>query len=200
MEQLEAWNRSLFLAINGKEDAARWLVDLAVFIGEFMIYLIPLLLLWMWLWGERPRRELALKAFLVSMVAVGINQIIPLFYQHPRPFELGMGHAWIAHVADSSFPSDHATVFSALGISLLFGGEVGLGVLTIFVGALVAWARIFLGVHFPLDMMGAMVVALVAYAVAAPLWKLAGPNLLDAMLKTYRVALSRPIASGWIKG
>jgi membrane-associated phospholipid phosphatase len=37
-------------------------------------------------------------------------------------------------------------------ISLLLGGSSWPGVLTPLPGASVAWARIFLGVHFPLDM------------------------------------------------
>jgi undecaprenyl-diphosphatase len=39
-----------------------------------------------------------------------INQVIILLWQHPRPFVIGLGHTYLAHAADSSFPSDHLTL------------------------------------------------------------------------------------------
>ncbi|MDN4571705.1 undecaprenyl-diphosphatase, partial [Pandoraea cepalis] len=66
-------------------------------------------------------------------------------------------------------------------------------------GLLVAWARIFLGVHFPMDMVGAAVVA----AVSA--W-LVTRQMLWLVVPAYRVALcvhrklfARLIERGWVK-
>ena len=169
-------------------------------IGEFVIYLIPALLLRMWLWGEWPRRELVLQSFVVVILAFSLSQIIPIFWQYPRRFVMGLGHALIFHAPDSSFPSDHAAVFSALEITLLMGSEGVLAVLTIIAGIAVAWARIFLGVHFPLDMLGVGFVASADSVPVAPLWQLAGAQIVETMLKLYRHLLSKPISLGWIKG
>lgn len=95
MNEIEALNHSLFLRINGGIGTPIWLVDTAIVIGDYLVYLIPALLLAFWLWGNEARRNLAIKAFLVAMLGVGMNQIIPLFWQHPRPFMVGLGHAWI---------------------------------------------------------------------------------------------------------
>lgn len=46
---------------------------------------------------------------------------------------IGLGHAWMPRAADSSFSSDHMTVFGGIGPTLL----PGLGV---------AWAQVFLDV------------------------------------------------------
>ena len=83
---------------------------------------------------------------------------------------MGLGPTLIFYAPDSSFPSDHAAVFSALEITLLMGSEGVLAVLTIIAGIAVAWARIFLGVHFPLDMLGAGFVASADSVPVAPLW------------------------------
>ena len=199
MNEIEAFNRTLFLKMNGGDGTPAWLVDAAIGIADSLIYLVPLLLLWMWLWGDGARRQLAIKASLVAMLGVGANQVIGLVWQHPRPFMIGLGHAWLPHVPDSSFPSDHMTVFAGVGLSLLFDGAVWLGVLALSTGLCVAWARVFLGVHFPLDMVGAVGVAGTAYAFVTPFWRQAGKPLTDLAQRLHRLVLARPIATGWIR-
>lgn len=130
---------------------------------------------------------------------VGANQLIGLVWQHPRPFMIGLGHTFLPHAPDSSFPSDHATVFAGIALTLLLGGARWLGGFTVLAGALVAWARVFLGVHFPLDKFGAAAVAGVAYVLIAPLWHLAGMAVTRSAIILYRKPLARPIALGWLR-
>ncbi|WP_432263089.1 phosphatase PAP2 family protein [Cupriavidus sp. TMH.W2] len=199
MNEIEAFNRALFLQINGGDGTPTWLIHVAMDIADDLIYLIPLLLLGMWLWGDSTRRSQAIKACLVTLLALGANQVIGSVWMHPRPFMLGLGHAWMYHAAESSFPSDHMTVFAGIGLTLLFGGALRLAAAVLTTGFVVAWARVFLGVHFPLDMVGAVVVAGVAYALIAPLWRMAGNTLTDLAERLYRAILARPIASGWVR-
>lgn len=114
--------------------------------------------------GQRRQRNLAVKAYLVALVAPGVNQIIIALWPHPRPFMAGVGHSFMAHASDSSFPSDHATVFATIGLTLDFRCMRSvIGWSTLALGTIVAWARIFLGVHFPLDMVGAVAVVCLAW-------------------------------------
>lgn len=199
MDRIEALNRALFLHINGGDATPPWLVNTAIGIAEGLIYLIPVLLAALWLWGGQARRRLAVKACLVTLLALGANQMIGLVWMHPRPFMLGLGHAWLNHAAESSFPSDHATVFAGIGLTLLLGGATRLASAVLATGAAVAWARVFLGVHFPLDMAGAVMTAWAAHAVASPLWKAAGEPLVRQFERLYRTLLARPIAAGWVR-
>jgi undecaprenyl-diphosphatase len=199
MEYIESLNRALFLAINAGAGTATWVVDSAILIANGLIYLIPVLLLVLWLWGDARRRNLALRACLVAMLGVGLNQLISLAWPHPRPFAIGLGQPWLPHAADSSFPSDHATVFASVGLTLLFGAEIGLAVVTLVVGLCVAWSRVFLGVHFPLDMLGAVGVAAFAYVVVAPTWRWVGSAATRFAERLYRAVLARPIARGWVR-
>lgn len=153
----------------------------------------------LWLWGNDAQRRLALKACLVALLGVGFNQIIGLFYQHPRPFMIDFGHIWLPHTADSSFPSDHMTVFVGIGMSLLFGRKALLGAVTLAAGLCVAWARVFLGVHFPLDMLGSVGVACFSYAVVSPIWRHAGNQVTECIEKLYRNIMARPIAWGLVR-
>jgi undecaprenyl-diphosphatase len=199
MNTLEAFNQALFLLINGTTATPGWEISVALLIADYVIYLIPLLLAGMWLWGNEAQRHLAIRACLVAMLGVGANQLIGLAWQHPRPFIIGLGHTFLPHAPDSSFPSDHATVFAGIALTLVLGGASWLGVLTLLAGVSVAWARVFLGVHFPLDMFGAAAVAGVAYALIAPLWHLVGNAVTRWAIVVYRKLLARPIALGWLR-
>jgi undecaprenyl-diphosphatase len=116
----------------------------------------------------------AAKALVVAMIGVGLNQLIGVFWEHPRPFMVGLGHTWISHAPDSSFPSDHMTVLASVGLSMIFDGALWLGLLTMSCAIGVAWARVFLGVHFPLDMVGSMIVAALSCITVVPLWRRLG--------------------------
>ena len=199
MNTLEAFNQVLFLLINGTPATPAWLVGIAIPVADYVIYLIPLLLAAIWLWGNEAQRSLAIRACLVAMLGVGANQLIGLVWQHPRPFMIGLGHTFLPHAPDSSFPSDHATVFAGIALTLLLGGARWRGGLTLLAGVMVAWARVFLGVHFPLDMLGAVVVAGVAYFLLAPLWDLGGAAVTRWAIALYRKLLARPIDLGWLR-
>lgn len=199
MNYLDAFNQSLFLQINAGKDTPRWIIDVAIFIANDLLYLMLGILLASWFWGQVPKRNLTIKACLVAIIAVGMNQLIGMVYWHPRPFMMGLGHMWITHAADSSFPSDHLAVFAGLGLTLMFDGMVGVGNICLLTGLCVAWARVFLGIHFPLDMVGAVVVAGFAYAVVSPFWRKVGRLITELIEAVYRKILARPILMGWIR-
>lgn len=200
MSEIETFNQALFLLINGGDGTPAWLVQIAIGMADYLVDLIPLLLLGFWLWGDHSRRSMAIKACLVVLLGVAVNQVIGAAWPHPRPFMVGLGHTWIPHAADSSFPSDHMTVFAGVGLTLLLDGAAVWAVATLLTGLGVAWARVFLGVHFPLDMAGAVGVAVVAYTAVTPLWRKLGVSVTDLVERLYRHILARPISMGWIRG
>lgn len=199
MSHIEAFNLTLFLQINAGEGTPAWLIRVAVGIADDLIYLIPLLLLGVWLWGDSMRRNQAIKACLVAMLALGANQLINLVWTHPRPFMIGLGDVWTYHAPDSSFPSDHVTILASIGLTLLFGGAFRLAAAVLTTGLAVAWARVFVGVHFPLDMVGAVAVASAACIVTLPIWKIGGEAVTNYAERMYRKVFARPIASGWVR-
>lgn len=199
MEQIEILNRALFLKINASPDTALWVTGIAKVVADDLIYAIPALLVVYWLWGSEAKRSLALRAFLVAMLGVGLNQLIGLAWQHPRPFMIGLGHSWVQHTADSSFPSDHMTVFMGIAISLLFAGEILTGILALACGLAVAWARVFLGLHFPLDMLGSIGVACLSHALILPVWRRMGNVVTTFIEMLYRNVMASPIARGVVR-
>ncbi|ACC76182.1 phosphatase PAP2 family protein [Paraburkholderia phymatum] len=199
MNTLEAFNQALFLTINATTSTPRWQIGVASCVADYVIYLVPLVLAALWLSGNRDSREAALRACCVTLLALGFNQIIGLAWMHPRPFMIGLGHTFVEHAPDSSFPSDHGTVFASVALTLLFARVRWAGLLTLVAGLAVAWSRVYIGVHFPFDMLGAALIACVAYVLVWPLWSLAGNAAADVTIVLYRKLLAWPIARGWMR-
>jgi len=195
---MEVLNRTLFLKINAGADTPPWFIDAVIVIADDLIYLIPVLLAGMWLWGKRESRIAAVRAFLTAILGLGLNVVAGMLWPHPRPFAIGLGKAWALHVADSSFPSDHVTIFTAIGLSLVLDRVRLPGWVTLAAGIGVGWARVFLGLHFPFDIMGALGVACMAYALLMLPWRLAGEYLIRLTENSYRKLMAWPISRGWV--
>lgn len=135
-----------------------------------------------------------------GLLGLLINQIIGLAWLHPRPFMIGLGHTLIPHVADSSFPSDHLTLWWAVAFSLaLQRGPRIAGVTLALLGVPIAWARIYLGVHFPFDMLGAIAVAAICawLTLREAHWYLLPSYQLSTGI--HRRLFSGLIALGWVR-
>lgn len=198
MNTLEALNHAWFLSINATPATPPWQIDIALAIANDFVFLIPVLLTLLWLFGDRHQRSAAVRACCVALLALGFNQLIGLLWMHPRPFMIGLGHTFIEHAPDSSFPSDHATLFASVALTFLLGRLWRCGLLVTLAGIAIAWARVRIGVHYPLDMAGAVGVACVAYAFIAPLWARAGDAFMRLLIALYRKLLSWPIRRGWL--
>jgi undecaprenyl-diphosphatase len=58
---------------------------------------------------------------------------------------------------------------------------------------------VYLGVHFPLDIVGGLLLAPLAAAITVPVWQRAGEPLTGVAQAVYRKVLALPIARGWIR-
>lgn len=157
---MEHFNQTLFLLLNAPALPSLPAVGLALFFAEIVIWAVPLTLLVYWLRGGEAQRRAALLAACAGLLALALNQLIGLAWTHPRPFMIGLGHTLLAHVADSSFPSDHLSLLWSTAFALCAHAATRRsGWLLALAGLPMAWSRIYLGVHFPLDMLGALAVA-----------------------------------------
>lgn len=199
MFALESINQALFLSINATPASSLAVITLAIFLAKYLVLLIPLLLLGMWLWGEQPQRERALRVLLSVGLALLCNQLIGLAWDHPRPFAIGLGYRFIDHAADPSFPSDHTTIFATTAYAFWLAGKARLGRILLLLTPAVGWSRVYLGVHWPLDILGGLLLPLLYSRMLALLWPTCGPRLLRPLNGAYRLVLAKPIALGWIK-
>lgn len=197
---MEHWNDALFLLLNAGQNASGSVVAGARFLADGLVWLVPAVLIIGWLRGSSATRQVLLAATLAGLSGLLINYLIGLLWYHPRPFAAGIGRTLIPHVADSSFPSDHLTLIWAISCSLVLNEQARLaGWVLAVLGLPVAWARIYLGVHFPLDILGAALVAMgSAWLILATRHRLVGPCM-RLLLPAYGTVFAGLIRRGWVR-
>ncbi len=152
-------NTTLFQWIHSGAGTRPVLDTFAILVAEGGPYL--LIILFGMLWLTNNKKITLLEATETAMIGLMTNQLIGLFYFHPRPFMIGLGTPLFPHGPESSFPSDHATfMFAATFYLLTAGGLATSAWALLLLTALTAWARVYSGVHFPFDMAGSLVVGL----------------------------------------
>lgn len=198
---MENINKIIFLWLNASAHPSQITVDLATGLAQFQIWIVPLVIAIVWLRGEEPQRRTMLAATAAGLVALFANQLIGMVWWHPRPFMIGFGHTLIAHAADSSFPSDHLSLWWAVAFSFMLNPSLTVSGIVLGISGLpLAWARIYLGVHFPLDMAGAAIVAILSTALMHYLPDWCFDSIYKVMIRIHCRVLSRFIARGWVRG
>ncbi len=159
---MEAWfpgNLALFNLLNASAAPNTVLRALAHLFAVDALYALMLAMMVVWFTGAAAARRSLMLAVGAVAVGVVVNVVIGAVLGTPRPFAAGIGHQFLVHSADASFPSDHGTVVWSIGLCLIATGQARFGRGVMWLGLLVAWARVYLGVHYPLDFLGGFVVA-----------------------------------------
>ncbi|HRM30790.1 MAG TPA: phosphatase PAP2 family protein [Acinetobacter johnsonii] len=196
---LSELNLSLFSWINASPEATNTSIHFAIFIANDLLYCMILLFAWFWLRGNYDTKKQILKAFIFTSIAILISQCISHVYYHPRPFVMEVGRTLIYHAPNGSFPSDHMLIFSSIAFSYLFSAQRKLGIFLLVMAWLVAWSRVYLGVHFPLDMLGAFLLAFALNFFGLKLWNLYKDKIMQGALTIHFYLFKPLIQKGYIK-
>jgi undecaprenyl-diphosphatase len=196
---LSELNLSLFSWINASPEASNTSIHFAIFIANDLLYCMILLFAWFWLRGNYDTKKQILKAFIFTSIAILISQCISHVYYHPRPFVMEVGRTLIYHAPNGSFPSDHMLIFSSIAFSYLFSAQRKLGIFLLVMAWLVAWSRVYLGVHFPLDMLGAFLLAFALNFFGLKLWNLYKDKIMQGALTIHFYLFKPLIQKGYIK-
>lgn len=158
-----------FRSINDFARATPALHTPARLFAQYGVVLFAAALLWSW-WlarrdGDLAKVSAALWAPVGALIALGINQFLVHAFAEPRPYTV-LPHTLVlvARSTDFAFPSDHATMAGAVAVGVLVVNR-GLGLLTAGLAVLMAATRVYVGAHFPLDVVAGLVVgATLAFA------------------------------------
>jgi undecaprenyl-diphosphatase len=191
------WDRALFHWINGLAGHVPLLDYILIGIASdyFIIVIMCLVLVVMWFGTPeqhlRRENQLAVVAAMSSLgLASAIMGLILVFFvwnnvlegtalanlfNRPRPFEVESGvNLLFYRPTDPSFPSNMAAVVFGLAIAVWLKNKK-VGSLLLGMACLVGFARIYVGIHYPGDILGGAFVGLLGVAWAFALIKILWP-------------------------
>jgi undecaprenyl-diphosphatase len=186
---------SVFLWINGLSGHVTAIDEFFKGLSNdyFAIIAASLVLVWLWFAARDPaQREKNQRTVLYAMVSIGITcalmVLINHYYFRARPFislPAGSVNLLFYPPTDSSFPSNLAAVLFALAIAVFIKNrKYGSWLLALAVVS--GFGRIYIGIHYPLDILGGAGVALAACFISLGIMWVIRP-LTDLILKIIRV-------------
>lgn len=167
-QQIFSWLYSLA----NKNQLLDWFL---VFLAEYLIFILAIAAVILIL-KEKNWRRRAYFAALVTISTIlsrGIfTELIQFYYHRPRPFVAMDFEPLIYHAATSSFPSGHMAFFSVVLAVWLINRRAGVW---FFVGSiLIGLGRVAVGVHWPTDILGGVLVGAISFLATYYLLRLKG--------------------------
>lgn len=194
MSSVRDLNDRLFSAVNHFAMQTPWLHGVVTAFAKYGVVLFALALLTGVLYARHDSaRTLAAAGWagIGTLVAVAVNQPIGNAIHEQRPY-VAHPHALllVSHSTDFSFPSDHAVMAGAVAAGL-FVVSRKLGIVAAVAAVMMAAARVYVGAHYPGDVIAGLVVG----AVVSWLGWLSLGSLLTRLADALRASLLRPLLS-----
>ncbi|MBO1583251.1 undecaprenyl-diphosphatase [Bacillus sp. XF8] len=179
-------NNFLFRSINDLGFHLTVLNPVMVFMAEYGVFLLAIWMILHWFFTKkkvRVRTVLAgsLLAFLFSEV---IGKMLGKFIAHPQPFAtLPNVNQLISHEIDNSFPSDHTILFFSICMMLFLGSQSSKRVSYLIAATIVGFSRIWVGVHYPIDVLAAAFIGIFVSIILYPV--ITHSKILIRIINTY---------------
>lgn len=162
LQEWNQWGIGFIVALQARTGGILDLVfTLITGMGDelFYLFLLPFLF---WCIGKRHGMHIAVLLFL----SLFINNLLKLAFANPRPFVVSAAVVAKVGAEGYSFPSGHSQNAAVIWPALAFMfRRRWIAVLAAVFTVLIAFSRVYLGVHYPHDIIvGALVGLLIAYA------------------------------------
>lgn len=188
---MESFNKTLFLMINSYAGKYYVLDFILSQLAQNFIWI--LILIEFYLFFLKNKKHIALFAFYTTMLSLTINQGVGLFFFHNRPFMDKIGFQIVSHLPENSFPSDHSAFMLSISfIFIVFNFPKKFTYSILFLSLLSAFSRVYIGIHYPLDIIGGIIIAafatVIIYMLKEKLYKLNNLviSIIDKNIFTYK--------------
>lgn len=138
---------------------------LMIFGAEFIIYLTFILIFLLAIKGGINERKSLIVCLISIPVAVIIIKIIHLFYFYPRPYISFDILPLVGNQGEASFPSRHTSIMAVFAFVYSFY-KSRWGIIFWFLTIWVGLSRVYVGVHYPLDILGGIAVGLLSLLIS----------------------------------
>ena len=154
----------LFQQINKLSGRLSPVDNLMILISNRARYVYAFIILVL-LFKNRKNKQIALETGSSVLLSLVLQFFIKLFYVKPRPFKKRRVGILIPSKTDSSFPSKHTTLAFAASTSILLFHRK-LGTIMMWMSALTGFSRIWVGHHYPSDIIGSALIGTLTSLVA----------------------------------
>ncbi|MCM3594702.1 undecaprenyl-diphosphatase [Metabacillus idriensis] len=153
-------NYKVFKAINQLSGRCSPIDLLMIWISKNIRYVFIYVLIFMGVKNDFYK-EVTRKALISVLVTLVINTLVKLFYFKPRPFVKRRVGILIPSKVDSSFPSKHTLLVFAISASIFLYDRI-LGSIMGILSVLTGFSRIWVGHHYPSDIIGSAFIGTIA--------------------------------------
>jgi len=152
----------IFEKINGLANNSKLLDFIGVFFAEYLLWIIVGILVILFL-IKKTRLMIIITGISIIFGRYIIAEIIKRLYSSPRPYLiLDNVKKLISENHDyQSFPSGHTVIFFALATAIYFFNKKW-GIVCFVLAILVGLSRIYVGVHWPIDIAAGAMIGIVA--------------------------------------
>lgn len=167
---MNAWNLALFDLIAAGHQPTPVLLWIASALAEGSTWVCAALIAAA-AWKRPATRARVVFVLVVAALASPLSRELAAAIGAPRPFMLGLSPEYVEHGARAGLPSTHASVMFTVAFMLITDRRlrtVGWAVLAIAVAT--AWARVYVGVHFPADVAAGALLGACLAAAAQGVW------------------------------
>ena len=168
----------VYHSVNGFFARHAWLAHVFSALETVLPILLGVAAFGLWLLarpGAGNRWKLA-SASALAAAALGllVNRVVAALWDRPRPYETHpSAHVWGGRSTDPSFPSDHASAAFGIAFAVFFFDRL-VGSLFLLAAAAISAGRVFVGLHYPGDILAGCAVG---FASAVVVVRLARPFL-----------------------
>ena len=143
------------------------LLDLsAIFFADYSGYILILIALVLIFSAKKYKDRIYNLAFVSLIVLLSngiITQTIRFFFFRERPFvQLGFAPLIAKSASEAALPSGHASFFFALAFAIFYLGKRRWSLIFLAVSLLMGISRVYVGVHWPLDIVSGIIVAFIS--------------------------------------
>lgn len=185
------FDQNLFLWVNGLSGHFPVIDNIFSAVANDYFAIVFGCLIMMALWTgirDSEKRRHMQKGIMVASSSLGTCQgmveIINNLWQRPRPFEELDVNLLFYPPTDPSFPSNSASVLFGMAWGIfLYNRKAGSVLLAL--AAIMGFSRVYVGIHYPLDIVGGMVLGLLVALFFTVVYRLLNP-LLDRIIDLLR--------------
>lgn len=136
--------------------------------NEYFLYiLLGIVLIYMFKKNEDTRR-LAKETIIAFLICTVLFVVLKLIFQRPRPFDaFNELIPLVDKPSDYSFPSGHTASAFICAFMVYDGLPKKYSILIFILAILVAFSRLYVGVHYPTDILAVIVLACIIFSVFA---------------------------------